>query len=217
MTTDTPSALRDAARQLVREKGLARTTTRDLAGVSGANLRSIGYHFGSKDGLMAEVLAEISAEWTAIGVDAARSAGAASPPGERMVTAVRSILTDLAGKRADLLVMLEGILEARHNDGLAASLQQTQRSSLTAIAESVQSGAAELPDEIAEQLARLLMAVHDGLAMQVAVADLPGLRDVDGLLSALAGLGVALAAGLGVAGADDVLAAMIEGAPPQSQ
>jgi hypothetical protein len=39
-------------------RGYARTTARDLAAESGANLASIGYHFGSKEALLNEALAE---------------------------------------------------------------------------------------------------------------------------------------------------------------
>src|SRR5438309_886040 len=41
----------------LREKGYARTTARDIAEAAGANLGSIGYHFGGKDALLAEALA----------------------------------------------------------------------------------------------------------------------------------------------------------------
>ena len=217
MSTSPRDALRLAARQLVREKGLARITTRDLSAASGANLRSIGYHFGSKDGLMAEVLGQISAEWTAIGVEASRAGGPGAAPEKRMTSAVRSILSDLSGKLPDLYVMLEGVLEARHNDALAASLQESQAQSQAAIAASIQSGAPELPDDVALQLARLLMAVHDGLALQGAVHDAPGLHDVEGIVLALAGLGVTLAAGLGLPGADQVLRSLLEPGAGQSQ
>src|SRR3954449_7907486 len=76
-------ALREAARRLVREKGLSRTTARDLVEASGTNLRSIGYHFGSKDELMGEVLAHITDEWNAAPVAASRAVADDAPPQER--------------------------------------------------------------------------------------------------------------------------------------
>src|SRR4051794_15895438 len=91
-------ALRDAARKLVREKGLARTTARDLVGESGTNLRSIGYHFGSKDELMAEVLAHICDEWTAGPVAASRADVSGEAPEDRMTNAVRTMLVGLPAK-----------------------------------------------------------------------------------------------------------------------
>src|SRR4051794_21864738 len=57
-------ALLDAARRLLREKGYARTTARDLVAASGTNLASIGYHFGSKEALLNEAIQASFAEWT---------------------------------------------------------------------------------------------------------------------------------------------------------
>jgi AcrR family transcriptional regulator len=49
----------------LREKGYARTTARDIVAASGANLGSIGYHYGSVEALLnAAVLAAIE-EWGA--------------------------------------------------------------------------------------------------------------------------------------------------------
>src|SRR5918992_4790384 len=51
-------ALLAAAVRCIHEKGYAHTTQRDLLAASGANPRSITYHFGSKERLMATALAE---------------------------------------------------------------------------------------------------------------------------------------------------------------
>ena len=40
----------------LQTKGYARTTARDIATASGANLASIGYHFGSKEALLNEAM-----------------------------------------------------------------------------------------------------------------------------------------------------------------
>src|SRR4051812_46179905 len=54
-----------AARQCLEEKGYARTTARDLVAASGTNLNSIGYHFGSKEGLLNEAIALGVQAWVA--------------------------------------------------------------------------------------------------------------------------------------------------------
>jgi AcrR family transcriptional regulator len=46
--------LLDGAMRCLEEKGFARTTARDIVKASGANLASIGYHYGSKDALLAQ-------------------------------------------------------------------------------------------------------------------------------------------------------------------
>src|SRR3954467_10451517 len=69
--------------ECLQTKGYARTTARDIAAASGANLASIGYHFGSKEGLLTEAIARIDAEWTER-IIAASLANPGAPPLERM-------------------------------------------------------------------------------------------------------------------------------------
>ncbi|MFC8451368.1 TetR/AcrR family transcriptional regulator [Kitasatospora sp. NPDC057223] len=66
------------AKLCLLEKGYARTTARDIVAASGANLASIGYHFGSKDSLLNAALMEATEEWSgeleralAVGIDPA--------------------------------------------------------------------------------------------------------------------------------------------------
>ncbi|MFJ6936502.1 TetR/AcrR family transcriptional regulator [Streptomyces sp. NPDC101132] len=46
--------LLEGAKQCLLEKGFVRTTARDIVNASGANLASIGYHYGSKDALLTQ-------------------------------------------------------------------------------------------------------------------------------------------------------------------
>lgn len=53
---DTPTRLREAAERLLAERGAARISLRDITEAAGANVASVGYHFGSKDALLDEVV-----------------------------------------------------------------------------------------------------------------------------------------------------------------
>ena len=53
------------AKKCLIERGYGRTTARDIVAVSGANLASIGYHYGSKEALLNEALIECNNEWGA--------------------------------------------------------------------------------------------------------------------------------------------------------
>lgn len=53
---DTPDRLRQAAERLLAERGAARISLRDITQAAGANVASVGYHFGSKDALLDEVI-----------------------------------------------------------------------------------------------------------------------------------------------------------------
>jgi AcrR family transcriptional regulator len=52
-----------AAVSCLRDKGYANTTARDLVAASGTNLASIGYHFGGKEALMNQAVAETTRAW----------------------------------------------------------------------------------------------------------------------------------------------------------
>ena len=52
----TKDKLLDAAEKLFAAKGIAHTSTRDITKEADVNLASINYHFGSREGLVAELL-----------------------------------------------------------------------------------------------------------------------------------------------------------------
>ncbi|QVJ01390.1 TetR/AcrR family transcriptional regulator [Nocardiopsis eucommiae] len=56
--------LLEGAKRCLYEKGYARTTARDVVAASGANLASIGYHYGSKEALLTAAMIEAVGEWT---------------------------------------------------------------------------------------------------------------------------------------------------------
>ncbi|MDI6519018.1 TetR/AcrR family transcriptional regulator [Streptomyces coelicoflavus] len=51
--------LLEGAKRCLLDKGFARTTARDIVKESGTNLASIGYHYGSKDVLLAQAYIEL--------------------------------------------------------------------------------------------------------------------------------------------------------------
>ena len=55
--------LLDGAKRCLYEKGYAGTTARDIVAASRTNLASIGYHFGSKDALLAAAMIEAFGDW----------------------------------------------------------------------------------------------------------------------------------------------------------
>ncbi|MFD4116602.1 TetR/AcrR family transcriptional regulator [Streptomyces niveus] len=55
--------LLEGAKRCLLEKGYARTTARDIVAASGANLASIGYHYGSKEALLNEAFIAVTEQW----------------------------------------------------------------------------------------------------------------------------------------------------------
>ncbi|MEU0676826.1 TetR/AcrR family transcriptional regulator [Streptomyces sp. NPDC006172] len=69
--------LLDGAKRCLVRNGFARTTARDIVKESGTNLASIGYHYGSKDALLAQAYVALVEEMG----PAFEGAGEGSPPG----------------------------------------------------------------------------------------------------------------------------------------
>lgn len=67
--------LLQGAKRCLLAKGFARTTARDIVKESGTNLASIGYHYGSKDALLAQA-------YVALVEEAGDTFGGAEPEGE---------------------------------------------------------------------------------------------------------------------------------------
>jgi AcrR family transcriptional regulator len=72
--------LLEGAKRCLLEKGFARTTARDIVKESGTNLASIGYHYGSKDALLAQAYVAL-VENVSDSFDAGGDAGSEGAPG----------------------------------------------------------------------------------------------------------------------------------------
>ncbi|MEU3279744.1 TetR/AcrR family transcriptional regulator [Streptomyces antibioticus] len=70
--------LLEGAKRCLLQKGFARTTARDIVKESGTNLASIGYHYGSKDALLAQAYVTLVEELS----DSFDAEAAGQAPGE---------------------------------------------------------------------------------------------------------------------------------------
>ncbi|MFE1172670.1 TetR/AcrR family transcriptional regulator [Streptomyces sp. NPDC058773] len=102
--------LLEGAKRCLLEKGYARTTARDIVAASGANLASIGYHYGSKDALMRQAIIASSEEWGAgvAQVQPAEEAGAeGADPLERFAAVWDLFLQRIATEREFIAAQVE--------------------------------------------------------------------------------------------------------------
>lgn len=102
--------LLEGAKRCLLEKGYARTTARDIVAASGANLASIGYHYGSKDALMRKAFIASCEEWGAgvsevPGADGAEAAD--GEPLERFAAVWDNVLQRLATEREFIAAQVE--------------------------------------------------------------------------------------------------------------
>jgi AcrR family transcriptional regulator len=155
-----------AARRCLIERGYARTTARDLVAASGTNLASIGYHFGSKDALLAEALDDVFVEYTEKVVATSAAAGAGADPREA-VTAAWTAMTELVSEFRPLLVaFVEALAQAERNEPLRARLAAGYEQMRSSIVTGIATVAPELPEPAARAMASFFIAVSDGVMVQ---------------------------------------------------
>ena len=175
--------LLEAAIVCLQRDGYAATTARDVAAEARANLRSIGYHYGSTRGLL---LAAISANWrrwlapliaATDGAPTSASSRSADPEVEsspptdaqpessdaerRLADGMALFATSLAENAPMAHAWLEAVTLAPRDAELRATLAANQQRFRAALAHNL--AAAGQPD--ADERARAIVAVCDGLVV----------------------------------------------------
>lgn len=100
-----------------------RTTARDIATVSGANLASIGYYYGSKDALLTTAVLEIWDDWGNV-LEAAIQNSAGDTPMERLEAIVESIDTGLAANRETLVASFQAMAQAEFSEEVRERIER---------------------------------------------------------------------------------------------
>lgn len=157
-------ALLQAAIRCLQERGYARTTARDLVRASGTNLGAIGYHFGSKEALLNEALAESVRRWLPRVAEAALASSA-----QASVNDVAGLLFEtVSGNRSLAVAYLEAWAQAERSpelrDQLAGHYREF-RAAIGALAAAItpEPGQSELDFDA---IASLIIALADGLMVQ---------------------------------------------------
>ncbi|HEY1652604.1 MAG TPA: TetR/AcrR family transcriptional regulator [Acidimicrobiales bacterium] len=156
-----------AARRCLVTRGYARTTARDLVAESGTNLASIGYHFGSKDALLAQALGEAFIEYTDKVMALAGTLDPEATDPHQAVSSAWLAMTEMQSDFRPLLVaFVEALAQAERNDPLrvqlAAGYEEMRRRSVEGILAMVP----DLPTDIARSIASFFFAVSDGYMVQ---------------------------------------------------
>ncbi|WP_330343137.1 TetR/AcrR family transcriptional regulator [Streptomyces sp. NBC_00557] len=124
-------ALLEGAKQCLTEKGYARTTARDIVAASGANLASIGYHYGSKEALLNEALIRANAEWgEALEKSMAYDDESPASPREQFEAVWTKVIELFSGHRRLWSVNFEALTQIEHSpeirEALADGLQEAR-------------------------------------------------------------------------------------------
>jgi AcrR family transcriptional regulator len=160
--------LLEGALLCLQTKGYARTTARDIAAASGANLASIGYHFGSKEGLLNAAVARTCEDWTEAIGKAAFSAPDASPL-ERIARSWEEMIGSFESQRPLLVAFVEAMAQAERSDELRAQMAELYRKLRDAVGEMVRTSLGDDAEALGADprvVASYLIAVCDGLVLQ---------------------------------------------------
>ncbi|HKV20598.1 MAG TPA: TetR family transcriptional regulator [Mycobacterium sp.] len=159
MTTAEQASTRDrileAAIDCIRLKGYAATTARDIAAVSGANLASIGYHFGGKDALLDEALVEATERWIGPLARSAPDGGSAD-----LARELERFIASLAAHRATAMAFFETLPRVERSPLVRDRLIEIYDRLRAAVL-------GRLPPEIrTDALASAIVALYDGIVVQ---------------------------------------------------
>ena len=121
--------LLNGAKRCLYERGYAHTTARDIVAASGANLASIGYHFGSKEALLNAAMIQAVEEWSeALARALAAKPIPASPGPERFEAVWAQIIESFEADRQLWIATFEALVQADRSPEvrafLAGALQQ---------------------------------------------------------------------------------------------
>jgi AcrR family transcriptional regulator len=191
MPIDNRAALIKGARQCIEQIGYARTTARDVAAAAGVSLGAIGYHFGSKEELLNEAIAEGFRDWTASFVPLV------SESADRGIDAVASqaipqLFHLMETSRPLLIAFIEAMAQAEHVPALRAQLAEQYRQSRATAVDMMASTLGpqlEVAGISPATMGSLVLALVDGLMMQYLVDPdaAPGSAEILALYRALTG------------------------------
>jgi AcrR family transcriptional regulator len=162
----TKTALLEAAKQLIRERGYAGTSVRDLAAASGTNLAAVNYHFGSRENLLNEAMLEFFKEWA--GRSAEVDVDPEAEPLKQLAERSRPMVDGIPAAQPAFVMALEAVLQARRSPELHRRLVEhyamLRRMATEGMAATKRGS--ELPPRFLEVVASYMIAVADGLQLQ---------------------------------------------------
>ena len=153
------------ARRCLAEKGYARTTARDIVAVSGTNLGSIGYHYGSVEALLNAAMFQAIEEW---GDELRRRLLAAgTEKGIDYRVMFDQLIASFADHRSLWLASIEAFLQAEHSPELRKQMAEGQQEGRRGLA-AMLTGTEEkpLPEETVRSIGSVQMALFSGIMVQ---------------------------------------------------
>ncbi|MEU6374622.1 TetR/AcrR family transcriptional regulator [Streptomyces sp. NPDC046909] len=178
--------LLEGAKRCLLEKGFVRTTARDIVKESGTNLASIGYHYGSKDALLAEAYLALVGDMSDA-FEGEESAGIVGAPGsiERFREVWSNIIGTMRGPGSMWRLSVEIVAMGDQLPVVRDHLAQQQREAGRALVALFMGMREEdVPDETLDTVGKFYTALMTGLIAQW-VFDPENAPDADALTEGL--------------------------------
>ncbi|WP_435591586.1 TetR/AcrR family transcriptional regulator [Nocardia sp. bgisy118] len=176
------------ARKAIMERGVAKTTARDIANAAGVSLAAIGYHFGSKDRLITEALAE--ALGTGIGDSMAEliEETEGRPMPEAFASMIDGLPAVFAANREGMLASMENLLRVARSPESQRYMADSIRHATTDLATNLRTTHPRLTQQQAEAIAGLYFALTQGFSVLWMISAEGALPNGDTLSTAFAAL-----------------------------
>lgn len=186
--------LLEGAKKCLLEKGLARTTARDIVAASNTNLGSIGYHFGTKDALMNAALVQATEEW---GNELGQMAANVDPdanPLERFESTWTRVISLFEEHRQLWAAQFEIVSHLQHSSEMRpyfSAVQETFRRGLATLLQLIDPAADE---RSVRSVGSFALAMLIGVIAQWLVdpANAPNGKDLTEAIRAVAGVNASL-------------------------
>ncbi|TLS44147.1 TetR/AcrR family transcriptional regulator [Streptomyces montanus] len=160
--------LLEGAKRCLLEKGFVRTTARDIVKESGTNLASIGYHYGSKDALLAEAYVSL-VEDLSDDFDAGGQAVTSTEPGslERFHEVWSNIIGTMRKPGSPWHLSMEVLAMGDKLPGVRDHLAVAQREAARGIIPLLMGGREEdVSEEEVDTLGKFYLTLMNGLIAQ---------------------------------------------------
>jgi AcrR family transcriptional regulator len=160
--------LLEGAKRCLLAKGFVRTTARDIVKESGTNLASIGYHYGSKDALLAEAYVGL-VEGVSDHFDATEESTTGTRPGstDRFQEVWRNIIATMSGPDSLWRLSMEIVVMGDQLPAVRDHLAAAQREGARGIIPMFMGGEeAEVAEGDVDTLGKFYMTLMMGLIAQ---------------------------------------------------
>ncbi|MGV9292695.1 MULTISPECIES: TetR/AcrR family transcriptional regulator [Amycolatopsis] len=157
--------LLEAARACLRERGLS-TTARDIASEAGVSLAAIGYHFGTKDALLAQAANEAIGD--ALGAWIEKTLGetpAGADPGTTFAEFCGRLPEAFASVQTHLLTSLEHLTRLVRTGDSPTTMAPAMRQSTDALTKILGAVHPQLPPSELDGLAQLYHVAINGASL----------------------------------------------------